>query len=83
VPLDEYVGVLGHGQHRGDGRRVLQVKGYQALSAVEVVLCRLTGEYPQTSGPLDADHVGAHVRERHPGEWSRTHAADLQDANTV
>jgi len=34
------------------------------------------------AGAIDAKHLGAHVREHHPGERTGPDARDLDDSNT-
>ena len=82
--LEERIGLLDEAQHRLDAIGVLQVHADRATAAREHVLRR--GRWIAAHDglrALNADHVGAHVREEHPGERPGTDPRELDDRHPV
>src|SRR5262249_16119348 len=71
-------------QHQLDALRVLEVDADRPAPAVQRLEVRL-GERCGVDllGPVDADDVGAHVGEQHPGERARPDAGPLADLHAL
>ena len=81
--LDQRVGALDHAQRRRDRVGVLQVEADAAPAALHDVPVRRSGRRAHRAGAVDAQDLGAHVREHHRGERSRPDARELEDADAV
>jgi hypothetical protein len=78
--LDQGVGSLDESQRRGHALGVLEVEADAAPTAVEQVPRRSVGGHvTHRAGAIEAQHIGAHVRQHHGGEGARSDAGELDD----
>lgn len=81
VALDEDVGAFGQVEDAGRPLVALEVQEDGALVAVGDVVRRVDAE-SRAAGPVDADDVGAEVRQQHGGERPGSDARQLHDPDT-
>ena len=81
--LEQRVGALDEPQHELDAVGVLQVDADRAAAAVQRLEVRLVElRRVDLLRAVDADDVGAHVRQQHPGERPRSDPGQLDDLDS-
>ena len=80
-PLEDFLalGVLGV-----DGDRALVAVEHREVEAVRALhVAQLAARDVADAGPLDLDHVGAHVGEQLRAGRARLHVGEIEDAHAV
>ena len=81
--LEQRVGALDEPQHELDAFGVLQVDTDRAAAAVQRLEVRLVElRRVHLLRAVDADDVGAHVGQQHPGERARSDTGQLDDLDS-
>ena len=78
------VGAFDQSERGGDALRVLEVEGDAAAAPVQDVRARLVGDRVlHGARAIEAQHVGAHVRQHHGREGPGPDAGELEDLDST